>query len=867
MSRIQTVAEGADLLSVVLWQFNHDSDDSIEGLLKSKGAWYQQYSAQFWQDWYDDVFNIQTANEFGLAVWALVLGVSFDVPGCTSYVLSVEQKRLIIRLRFYQLTTRCTVDGINAQLDDLFGNAYVLDPLNMSPLTYVFEEQPNADVALVLSKYDLLPRPSAVGVSYRVESNLDVFGFGEFNQNFENGGFYAGNALITYDWDLTLSYDSSTGYVSGVLGSAAGGNLNNYMVDLLYTNTITGETVRHELYTRADGAFTDTSTPEEGAWTVVAKAQIKTPICTIVDVESPQLAFSKIVYKFELTGAFDSDSKQVAGQLTCNQNVSLAGQNVVITYTPDAANGEGTDVISHTVDTAEDGSYSDPNTPASGRYTCHIECDVVLEAEDVHENLTVDNFTFTNISYEYGLSIAYDPVAYTVSGKLTCNQPLPSVENVSVEVFYYDRTGNHNVQHYVRTDSEGNYVDKNPPAGYDYAVFATVKMQGPFQTDPETVVSPTIRFEITYTYGLVLEYDGSAEQVKGTITRSGGSANDVARQLVTITYTPVTFVDVTHNVESVYGGTFTDTNTPNSGAYTVVATCAFKMKNGKTVDLISNTIGYSKVPAGAVVVQTIPNVNMGICYIESSEEGKISVDFGDGNGPRTDLRYQNAAGASGIKRVLPPANLGNLPLRETTVTYANTDTIRFVNATGTALVSVAPLHEIISVSSNKRTSLYILAPYTYVEKIHEGAFDNLPNVTSCDTVFARCTRLTDIPAGLLDKMTGLTSTFGMFANINSLVSFPAGLLDACAGTILSTNSMFNNCTKLTSDPATILQENSPTLANAGSMFAGCTALVGSGQPLINNMERVAATPKLGESMFKGCTKLSDYGSLDSQYTK
>lgn len=208
-----------DVLSALLWR-NNDAA-SLQSLLQSKQDWYAQNFEQFWDEWYVNVFNIDTANEFGLSVWALILGIPLTLivePNAgpqfgfgpasngrqnfnrgnfgasqSGVGLTLEQKRLLLKLRYYKLVSRCTVPEINARMKVLFsqyGSVYVLDGNNMEFITYVFGFSPDAALRFVLENFDVLPRPAAVGIK-TIVATRPVFGFGEFNQNFNNGTFWA----------------------------------------------------------------------------------------------------------------------------------------------------------------------------------------------------------------------------------------------------------------------------------------------------------------------------------------------------------------------------------------------------------------------------------------------------------------------------------------------------------------------------------------------------------------------------------------------------------------------------------------------------------------------------------------------------
>lgn len=205
-----------DLLKALLWQ--HDNAPALTTLIRRKQDWYNENQAGFWQDWYRDVFNIDTANEFGLYVWSRILNVRLGIPTESTIQLphfgfgtehlnfsgpfgrqfageqglTLEQKRLVIRLRYFQLVTRGAVSEINEFMVDVFkdrGRVYVMDYNDMTAI-YWFEFQPDASLIEVLDDFDLLPRPATVDVQWRVIPRPS-WGFGANNLNFGNGSFGA----------------------------------------------------------------------------------------------------------------------------------------------------------------------------------------------------------------------------------------------------------------------------------------------------------------------------------------------------------------------------------------------------------------------------------------------------------------------------------------------------------------------------------------------------------------------------------------------------------------------------------------------------------------------------------------------------
>lgn len=213
--RVQEFDFSVDLLRNLLWQYNEAA--SLESLLTQKEAWYTTYHTQFWNDWITDVFDLTTANDFGLAVWAIILGVplvvspdpdpdkdpfGFAVDDLNfnngnfantggGFGLTTEQKRLVLKLRYFQLVTRGAAPEINRFLEYVFGPGavYVADGLNMT-MRYVFSQPLPSNVELVLTSYDLLPRPAAVGSDIVIIGEADGWGFGRYHENFTNGNFY-----------------------------------------------------------------------------------------------------------------------------------------------------------------------------------------------------------------------------------------------------------------------------------------------------------------------------------------------------------------------------------------------------------------------------------------------------------------------------------------------------------------------------------------------------------------------------------------------------------------------------------------------------------------------------------------------------
>lgn len=218
MSTVQEFDASVNLLAAILWQY--EDAEKLKALAYAKQAWTTENQTNFWLGWYRDVFNVDTANAFGLSIWGRILNVrlgvevepqdkvafgfggfnkNFNAPsnfGVTSsgnQSLTIEQQRLVIKLRYFQLTSRGTVPEINRFMNQLFssqGGVFVIDPHDMSFAIYQFNFSPDSQLRFILDEFDLLPRPAGVGVKWQVQMR-PVFGFGPYNINFNRGTFGA----------------------------------------------------------------------------------------------------------------------------------------------------------------------------------------------------------------------------------------------------------------------------------------------------------------------------------------------------------------------------------------------------------------------------------------------------------------------------------------------------------------------------------------------------------------------------------------------------------------------------------------------------------------------------------------------------
>lgn len=216
MTDIQTFDFNTNFLRAILWQY--DQSPNLIGLLNAKNDWYATNQTAFWQDWETNVFDLRTADQFGLIVWGIILGLPLYVntPPVTalpalgfddtsfynfdngnfppqygeSYRLGIEAQRVALMLRYIQLTSSGTVPEINRHIKRIFtafGTLFLYDYGNMKQ-RYMLNFTPNADIQYLLNNYDILPRPAGVKSDW-YDTTIPYFGFDAPHVGFDRGNF------------------------------------------------------------------------------------------------------------------------------------------------------------------------------------------------------------------------------------------------------------------------------------------------------------------------------------------------------------------------------------------------------------------------------------------------------------------------------------------------------------------------------------------------------------------------------------------------------------------------------------------------------------------------------------------------------
>lgn len=213
---IQQLDFSVNLLIALLWQYNNAT--KLRSIITSKQDWYDENQQQFWIDWITNVFDLATANEFGLSVWAIILDLplfvaeqptpsdvlsfgfdagsgqfdqsTFGSQSGETNELPLETKRIALQLRYFQICSSGTVPEINRFMNYLFadyGKVVLVDNHNMSQ-QYVFFFALTWDLQYLFNNFDILPRPAGVNTTFRSSTTLS-WGFDAGSGQFDQSNF------------------------------------------------------------------------------------------------------------------------------------------------------------------------------------------------------------------------------------------------------------------------------------------------------------------------------------------------------------------------------------------------------------------------------------------------------------------------------------------------------------------------------------------------------------------------------------------------------------------------------------------------------------------------------------------------------
>lgn len=182
----------ADLERAVLWQY--ENAPNLRALIAGEKSFSDTNSEQFWENWFNQIFAISTANNFGLNLWGKVLGVarpSYTNAAGAVVAFSDDMYRKLLLARLMLCNSNGSVSSINRYLAFMFPNkpVFVVNYYNMTIKIILYYEPSLEDLAVIKTE-GFIPVPAGVLVDYVIVPPDKTFGFEESElTGFDTGTF------------------------------------------------------------------------------------------------------------------------------------------------------------------------------------------------------------------------------------------------------------------------------------------------------------------------------------------------------------------------------------------------------------------------------------------------------------------------------------------------------------------------------------------------------------------------------------------------------------------------------------------------------------------------------------------------------
>lgn len=178
-----------DIMKYLFWEYDKSN---VRDLLEYLQAEIEKTNNQFWRDWMVNVFTLETCNEFGVSVWAIILDLPILLevdPAADKFafgfgefranyapdsnfggivggsaLLTTDQKRRILRMRYRMLTGTGNPIEFNSYSNILTEGLGIMYMRNNGDMTidYVTDFVSEAWIDYAYATFDIFPTPSGV---------------------------------------------------------------------------------------------------------------------------------------------------------------------------------------------------------------------------------------------------------------------------------------------------------------------------------------------------------------------------------------------------------------------------------------------------------------------------------------------------------------------------------------------------------------------------------------------------------------------------------------------------------------------------------------------------------------------------------
>lgn len=176
------------------WLWQYDQAPNLSALLKSSDAFVQNNVSKFWEDWEKNVFNIRTADTFGLNLWGKILGVErikYTNDAGETVAFTDDMYRLLLLARVMKFNSNGSLKSINDYLQFVFeGKPVFCVTNNDMSIRIILYYHPSTEDMAVIQSDGFIPVPAGVLVNYYVVPPEETFGFdGSGLTGFDDGVF------------------------------------------------------------------------------------------------------------------------------------------------------------------------------------------------------------------------------------------------------------------------------------------------------------------------------------------------------------------------------------------------------------------------------------------------------------------------------------------------------------------------------------------------------------------------------------------------------------------------------------------------------------------------------------------------------
>lgn len=187
------IENNVNLLECLLWQY--DNAPKLKALVQSMQDDFNGNTKEFWDNFYTNVFNLDTANSFGLTVWGILLGVERPkyIRDGQEYAYSDDMYKTYLKARSIVVSNNGSIYDLNRYFSFLFPNKPILvvDTLDMK-IRVVFYYTPSDEEMVLINNPNFIPRPSGVALEVAVIPPDKIFGFeGSTLSGFDQGTFFS----------------------------------------------------------------------------------------------------------------------------------------------------------------------------------------------------------------------------------------------------------------------------------------------------------------------------------------------------------------------------------------------------------------------------------------------------------------------------------------------------------------------------------------------------------------------------------------------------------------------------------------------------------------------------------------------------